>query len=199
MKRNTLRIMPIQPIPETQDRSTNIHIAVLYARADQEAWEELEKQFTSINARYPNVHIWTATDIDIGGSVDRQLKDELKRADITLLLFSPEFVNDDIVDEEVRDLLTTYARFSDSDAYRKEERFIMPILLNHLYGWDDIYDQYRLPCLPGSVSYPASCTMVASPVMKIRRFSRNTGERSTLSLMTTSISSARTSKPGRLI
>lgn len=134
--------MPIQPITETKDRSTNIHIAVLYAKADQEAWEELEKQFTSINARYPNVHIWTATDIDIGGSVERQLKDELKRADITLLLFSPEFVNDDIVDEEVRDLLTTYARFSDSDAYRKEERFIMPILLNHLYGWDDIYDKH---------------------------------------------------------
>ncbi|NRA50254.1 MAG: TIR domain-containing protein [Phaeodactylibacter sp.] len=102
--------MPAQPIAVPKDRTANIHIAVLYAKEDQEAWEELEKQFTSINARYPNVHIWTATDLDIGGSVGRQFKEELKRADITLLLFSPEFVNDTIVDEEVRELLSNYAQ-----------------------------------------------------------------------------------------
>lgn len=59
-----------------------------------------------------------------------------------LLFFSLEFVNDDIVDEEVWDLLIIYVRFSDSDVYCKEECFIMFILFNYFYGWDDIYDQY---------------------------------------------------------
>lgn len=57
-----------------------------------------------------------------------------------LLFFSLEFVNDDIVDEEVWDLLIIYVRFSDSDVYCKEECFIMFILFNYFYGWDDIYD-----------------------------------------------------------
>ncbi len=134
--------MPIQPIPKPPVKPTNINIAVLYAKEDEAFWQELEKQFASINARYENVRIWTATDIEVGGEVERQLKEQLRRADITLLLFSPEFVNDEIIDQEVRDLLSTYARFSSSESYREEERFIMPILLNHLYGWDDIYDDH---------------------------------------------------------
>lgn len=134
--------MPGGPILKTAAKPTNINIAVLYAQEDEVYWLELEKQFASIKARYSNVRIWTATDVEVGGEVARALKDELRRADITLLLFSPEFVNDQIIDTEVRELLDMYSRYSNSEAYRSEERFIMPILLDHLHGWDDIYDDH---------------------------------------------------------
>lgn len=122
--------------------AANIHIAALYARADEDYWKELEKQFASILVRYPNARIWTATDIELGGEVERRFKEELRKADITLLLFSPDFVSDSIIDMEVRELLTNYSRYSQRGAYTEKERFIMPILINHLYGWDDIYDQH---------------------------------------------------------
>jgi hypothetical protein len=134
--------MPRGPLLKTAANPANISIAVLYAQEDEAYWKELEKQFASIKARYSNVRIWTATDVEVGGEVTRVLKDELRRADITLLLFSPEFVNDEIIDAEVRELLDMYSRYSNSEEYRSEERFIMPILLDHLHGWDDIYDDH---------------------------------------------------------
>lgn len=134
--------MPKGPTVKNTAKPTNISIAILYAQEDEVYWLELEKQFASIKARFQNVRIWTATDVEVGGEVARTLKDELRRADITLLLFSPEFVNDQIIDREVRELLDMYSRYSGSEAYRSEERFIMPILLDHLHGWDDIYDEH---------------------------------------------------------
>jgi len=134
--------MPGGPILKTDPKPANINIAVLYALEDEPYWLELEKQFASIKARYPNICIWTATDTEVGGEVARAIKDELRHADITLLLFSPEFVNDQIIDAEVRELLDMYSRYSKNEAYRSEERFIMPILLDHLHGWEDIYDSH---------------------------------------------------------
>ena len=135
--------MPIKPSASQFTLTPkNIYIAVLYASADSEHWEGLKKQFIGLAAKYRNVRIWSANDVELGGEVSRTTKEELKRADITLLLLSPDFINDQVVDSEARFLLETYARFSHSEAYRKNERFIVPVLLNHIYGWEDIYDDH---------------------------------------------------------
>ncbi len=119
----------------------NINIAVLYAKADEEYWQGLKKHFTGLANIHKNVRIWAASDVELGGEVQRATKEELKKADITLMLISPDFINDKVIDGEARFLLETYANFSRSDEYRKNERFIVPVLLNHLYGWEDIYDE----------------------------------------------------------
>ncbi len=135
--------MPVQPIiTRDAQKPKNINIAVLYAKADEEYWQGLKKHFTGLANIHKNVRIWSASDVELGGEVQRETKEELKKADITLMLISPEFINDKVVDGEARFLLETYARFSDSEQYRKEERFIVPVLLNHLYGWEDIYDEH---------------------------------------------------------
>jgi hypothetical protein len=135
--------MPIKSAIYNQSPTPkNIHVAVLYSHTDREHWEGLSKQFRGLTARYRNVRIWSADDVELGGEVSRATKEELKRADITLLLLSPDFINDQIVDSEARFLLETYARFSHSEEYRKQERFIVPVLLNHLYGWEDLYDDH---------------------------------------------------------
>ncbi len=134
--------MPVQPL-ENQHAGApkNINIAVLYAKADEAYWQGLKKHFTALANLNKNVHIWAASDIELGGEVQRETKEELKKADITLMLISPDFISDKIIDAEARFLLETYARFSQSEEYRKNERFIVPVLINHLYGWEDIYDE----------------------------------------------------------
>ncbi|MCB0578780.1 MAG: ABC transporter substrate-binding protein [Phaeodactylibacter sp.] len=138
--------MSVQPL-ENQHAAApkNINIAVLYAQADEEYWQGLKKHFTGLANIHKNIRIWAASDVELGGEVKRETKEELKKADITLMLISPDFINDKIIDGEARFLLETYARFSRSDEYRQNERFIVPVLLNHLYGWEDIYDeQYEI-------------------------------------------------------
>ncbi|MCB9264940.1 MAG: ABC transporter substrate-binding protein [Lewinellaceae bacterium] len=134
--------MPVQPLTNQHAAAPkNINIAVLYSKADEKYWDGLKKHFTGLANLHKNVRIWAATDVELGGEVLRETKEELKKADITLMLISPDFINDKIIDGEARFLLETYAHFSRSDEYRKNERFIVPVLLNHLYGWEDIYDE----------------------------------------------------------
>lgn len=134
--------MPEQSIEnQSTTSSKNINIAVLYAKADEVYWRGLEKHFTGLANIHKNIRIWAATDVELGGEVQRATKEELKKADITLLLISPDFINDKIIDGEARFLLETYARFSHSDDYREKERFIVPVLLSHLHRWEDIYDE----------------------------------------------------------
>ncbi len=139
---NFLISMPVQPLENQYvGAPKNINIAVLYAKADEEYWQGLKKHFNALANLHKNVRIWAATDVELGGEVQRETKEELKKADITLMLISPDFISDQVIDVEARFLLETYARFSQSEEYRNSERFIVPVLINHLYGWEDLYDE----------------------------------------------------------
>jgi ABC-type amino acid transport substrate-binding protein len=111
----------------------NIHIAVLYAEADSKYWHELERHINLLTKMHRNVRIWTVMDIELGRVVSQEIRDELRRADITLLLLSADFAYEKIFDEETRILLDAYAR------RRNEKRFIMPIIVKD-FLWRDHYD-----------------------------------------------------------
>lgn len=128
----------------------NIHIAILYAHADEPFWVGLERHISVLLARHKNVSIWSVKDADLGVNPRKALHDELKRADISLLLLSADFITDEVINENTRQLFSTYA------AHKEGERFIMPVLINHIYGWKDYYDeQYEIEHLKvfDAVSY----------------------------------------------
>ena len=115
---------------------SNIYIAVLYAEKDKTFWEGLERHMAVLATRYQNVRIWSVNDIELGNDINNSIRTELQRADITLLLLSVDFINDQMVNDETMRLLE---RFS---SHKEGERFIMPVLVNYIYGWKDFYDDH---------------------------------------------------------
>lgn len=122
--------------PKKKIKTKNINIAALYAQADEAYWIGLEKHLKVLTAKYQNVRIWSRNDVDLGGEMGQELNDELRKADVTLLLMSIDFINDHIINEETRILLDNYARNQN-----KEERFILPVIVNH-FAWRDFYDEH---------------------------------------------------------
>lgn len=115
-------------------QNKNINIAVLYADADEKYWKELERHIILLTKAYKNVHIWTVKDIDLGEVVNQEIREQLRMADITLLLLSADFAFEDVFDEETRILLDNYAR------QRENNRYIMPIIVKD-FIWRDHYDE----------------------------------------------------------
>lgn len=111
----------------------NISIAVLYAKSDTQYWEELRRHVELLTNRYENVRIWTVNDITLGAEKAVTIRDELSKADITLLLLSADFPSKRVFDDETRILLQNYAR------QPKAGRYIMPVLVR-TFAWQDHYD-----------------------------------------------------------
>ena len=78
---------------------SNIYIAVLYAQKDLAFWEGLERHLAALVTRFRNVRIWSVQDIELGNDINNSIRDELRRADITLLLLSVDFINDDVLNK----------------------------------------------------------------------------------------------------
>ena len=117
----------------TKRRSKNINIAVLYAEADKSYWQELEKHINVLTKMHPNVHLWTRADITLGTEVSQEIRTELSRADITLLLLSVDFAFEKIFDDETRVLLDAYSKQQD------DHRYIVPVIVKD-FLWRDHYD-----------------------------------------------------------
>ena len=111
----------------------NIKIAVLYADADQSYWGELETHLEVLSKMHPNVRIWTVKDIELGAVVKQEIRKELSRADIALLLLSADFAIENIFDEETRILLSNYA------AHSGKGRYVLPVIVED-FMWRDHYD-----------------------------------------------------------
>ncbi len=111
----------------------NINIAVLYANADQNYWGELERHLALLPRMHSNVRIWTRKDAELGTLLKQEIRQELSRADITLLLLSADFAIENIFDEETRILLSNYA------AHAGKGRYVLPVIVQD-FMWRDHYD-----------------------------------------------------------
>lgn len=112
----------------------NINIVVLYSASDISFWEEMSKHINLLAKSHKNVQIWSTDDLTLGASVSQNIRDHLRRADITLLLLSADFAFEDVFDIEARTLLSAYARQKDS------HRYVMPIIVRD-FIWRDHYDE----------------------------------------------------------
>lgn len=112
----------------------NITIAVLYADADATYWEEMQRHLNLLARRHHNVRIWTVKDVELGSIVKQEIREELSRADITLLLLSADFAIENVFDEETRILLSNYA------AHSGKSRYVMPVIVQD-FLWRDHYDE----------------------------------------------------------
>jgi len=117
------------------ENSKNINIAVLYADADAAYWAEMERHLNLLSRRYKNVRLWTVKDVELGRLIRQEIREELSRADITLLLLSADFAIENVFDEETRLLLSHYASHAG-----RGHRYIMPIIVQD-FLWRDYYDQ----------------------------------------------------------
>lgn len=121
--------------PQIRIKRPNIHIAVLYAGADGHYWQELERHINLLVKMHSNVRIWTMNEVQYGQNINAVLKEELKKADITLLLLSADFATEKIFDQETRILLDSYARQKGS------KRYIIPVIVRD-FIWRDHYDRH---------------------------------------------------------
>ncbi len=142
----------------------NISIAVLYSNADQTFWEELERHVSLLTRMHPNVRIWTADDTQLGSVASAAIREELRRADITLLLLSADFAIEEVFDVETRALLDTYAR------ERGNRRYIMPIIVKDFLWrdhFDDHYDIEKLTFVDKIIRDPGNREPVYSEITEM--------------------------------
>ena len=116
-------------------REKNINIAVLYAASDSSYWQELEKHINLLLKIHANVRIWTAKDVELGVDVSSTVREELKRADVTLLLLSADFAYEEVFDDETRILLDHYA------SQKSGKRYILPVIVRD-YIWREHFDRH---------------------------------------------------------
>ncbi|MEL6832608.1 MAG: ABC transporter substrate-binding protein [Bacteroidota bacterium] len=124
---------PNYPTDTVKKGNKNINVAVLYADADQSYWGELERHLGLLSKMHSNVRIWTVKDVELGAVVKQEIRQELSRADITLLLLSADFAIENVFDEETRILLSNYAASSGKG------RYVLPVIVQD-FMWRDHYD-----------------------------------------------------------
>jgi TIR domain len=74
--------------------STPLEVFCCYAREDQAMLEHLKKHLAPLQ-RQGQITIWSDTNIDAGVEWERELHQHLERADIILLMISPDFMSSD--------------------------------------------------------------------------------------------------------
>lgn len=136
--------------------NSNINITVLYSsdESDQKYFQELFPHLQLLMRRYPNVNIWHRADIIPGQPIEEHIRQEVDQSDLVLLLLSPLYIVDELIDSQTKHLLKNFNKKS-----RRDTRYIMPIILRS-FNWEDVYDpQYDLEALP-VLSTPISSTSV---------------------------------------
>ncbi len=100
--------------------ANKVKVFTSYARKDEELKEEFDVHLAMIK-RNPNVEIWSDEDIEAGSEWDDSIKNNLKEADIILLLVSPRFLASSyIFDVEIKEAM---------EKHEKKEAFVVPIIL----------------------------------------------------------------------
>src|SRR5689334_12331824 len=73
---------------------TPLEVFCCYAREDQDMLTHLKKHLAPL-VRQGRIMVWCDTDLSAGVAWERVLHEHLERADIILLLISPDFMNSD--------------------------------------------------------------------------------------------------------
>ncbi|HEY0755437.1 MAG TPA: tetratricopeptide repeat protein, partial [Ktedonobacteraceae bacterium] len=71
-----------------------LEVFCCYAREDQEMLKQLKKHLASLE-RGGQIKLWSDTDLNAGVEWEQELHTHLERADLILLLISPDFMNSD--------------------------------------------------------------------------------------------------------
>ncbi len=100
--------------------SKKVKVFTSYARKDAELKEEFDVHLAMVK-RDPQVEIWSDEDIEVGSEWDDSIKNNLKEADIILLLVSPRFLASSyIFDVEIKEAM---------EKHENKEAFVVPIIL----------------------------------------------------------------------
>lgn len=100
--------------------SNKVKVFTSYARKDAELKEELDVHLAMLK-RDPNVDIWSDEDIEVGSEWDDSIKNNLKEADIILLLVSPRFLASSyIFDVEIKEAM---------EKHENKESLVIPIIM----------------------------------------------------------------------
>lgn len=97
-----------------------VKVFTSYARKDAELKEEFDVHLAMVK-RDPAVDVWSDEDIAVGSEWDDSIKNNLKEADIILLLVSPRFLASTyIYDVEIKEAM---------QKHENKEAFVVPIIL----------------------------------------------------------------------
>ena len=111
-------------------------IFICYAREDREALELLRKKLKPLDSR---IDMWHDREITGGKDWDKEIRVNLKTADIVLLLISDDFFDSDYIKSvELREALEGHAR---------KENVVVPVIL-HYCLWDEHDEISKLQALP---------------------------------------------------
>ncbi|MFZ4635725.1 MAG: SUMF1/EgtB/PvdO family nonheme iron enzyme [Saprospiraceae bacterium] len=113
-------------------------IFICYAREDREALELLRRKLTPL-AHSNSVEVWYDREITGGKEWDREIRGNLKTADVVLLLISDYFFESDYIKSvELREAL---------DGHERQENVVVPVIL-HDCLWNHHHEIKKLQALP---------------------------------------------------
>jgi TPR repeat protein len=120
------------------DPSKTFHIFVIYAREDLSSLKEFRKSLATLERR-KEVRFWYDGEIIPGQPWEKAIKDNLKQADIIVLLLSPDFFSSDYIhSHELTEALSRH---------REGTTEVVPVILRHCL-WKEHPDIAQLQVLP---------------------------------------------------
>lgn len=141
---HTLALLPQEARPAVQDRGSQkakvwhegalLKFEVIYAAEDKEHVARLSKHLTLLRRR-KLIHTWEERDL---GGADTDITQALEKADVALLMISPDFFFDDSCWEYVEHAM---------DLHQKGALWVVPILVRPTSDWSQ--ERYgRLRAIP---------------------------------------------------
>jgi len=106
-----------------------IKIFISYAREDLSYREKLERQLKPFLRKKLIDTIWTDHEILPGQNWDREIEDNLKKANLVFLLISDDFFTSDYIDEKELPII--------EKKYRSKDCIVIPILVRPSAHWAD--------------------------------------------------------------
>lgn len=130
--------MPSHILAVMPDPSKTFHIFVIYAREDLSSLKEFRKSLATLERR-KEVRFWYDGEIIPGQPWEKAIKDNLKQADIIVLLLSPDFFSSDYIhSHELTEALSRH---------REGTTEVVPVILRHCL-WKEHPEIAQLQVLP---------------------------------------------------
>jgi hypothetical protein len=127
-------VMPGQNKSATNSSNRQLSMFLSYSHKDKALKEELDTQLIALKRSY-NISLWQDKDIEGGSEWDATIKEELKNADIILLLISPDFIASDYIN----DVELKYAMQKHEEGKAK----VIPIYLKKAYTTNQPVDKLQ--------------------------------------------------------
>ncbi|MEO1259271.1 MAG: COR domain-containing protein [Bacteroidota bacterium] len=146
--------------PENRQPSPSCHIFISYARKDEKYKNELSKSLSTL-VRLKKATLWDDSWIDGGADWEKEIFENLEKADIVLCLISADFIASEFCHEkELKAALK---------AHSENRKVVIPIRIRECL-WDDLPIS-KLEGLPGKwmkkIRDDAAWTEIASGVEKV--------------------------------